>query len=468
MLIMSAMHLSKLLRELLQTDIDVDINGLSLHADLVQPGEVFLALQGQSSHGIDYVEQAIGRGCSAVLIEDREAELSVPSIRIDGLSTHLQHLASTFYTGATQVTVIGITGTNGKTSVAHFISQLLDGLGVANAVIGTLGIEKAPIQSKHTTPDIISLYKALDYYHQHGINTAVLEASSHALDQNRIQGLNIRHAVFTNLTQDHLDYHQSWENYRTAKAKLFTLETLEQVVLPSEDENTTYFSGLSNRAQVQLYGLDMLQDIRPNAHGFLLNLDNYVFELPLLGEFNLLNTMAALTSVEAMGFAREKIIPLLAKLRSPTGRMQQINGQKIWVDYAHTPDAIAQAITTLKQHYPDHQVRIVFGCGGERDQDKRAKMGKVANDLADSIVLTNDNPRGEDPEDIVQQILSGISKMDKVDITLDRQLAIETAVKTLKEGECLLIAGKGHENTQQFGDTTLEFNDITTAQHAAN
>jgi len=178
--------------------------------------------------------------------------------------------------------------------------------------------------------------------------------------------------------------------------------------------------------------------------------------------------LAAFNSVEQLGFSREGIIPLLSRLFPPLGRMQKIKKALAWVDYAHTPDALANAITTLKEHHPEHKIRIVFGCGGNRDKSKRAKMGKIASKLADTIVLTNDNPRKEDPQAIINDILSGIDDSFELDITLDRQLAIETAITTLNEGECLLIAGKGHESTQEFKNKTTVFNDVEIAQNAAN
>jgi UDP-N-acetylmuramoyl-L-alanyl-D-glutamate--2,6-diaminopimelate ligase len=187
----------------------------------------------------------------------------------------------------------------------------------------------------------------------------------------------------------------------------------------------------------------------------------------LLGGFNLSNILASLNSVEQLGYERDKIIPLLPKLLPPTGRLQQINKLLVWVDYAHTPDAIYNAITTLKEHFPNHKVRIVFGCGGNRDKTKRAKMGKIASKHADTIILTNDNPRNEDPSAIIDDIKSGIDDSIDLDIILDRKLAIETAVTTLMDDECLLIAGKGHESTQQFRDRIIEINDIDIAQNAA-
>ncbi len=460
------MKINQLLAGISNTQINVEVQGLRLNAAQVQTGEVFVALRGGSNHGIDYADEAIKNGCVAILVDSQDYKCSVATIRIDNLKQHLQTLASRCYPNATKVKIIGITGTNGKTSVGHFIAQLLDKVGVKNGLIGTLGISHSSAKSHNTTPDILTLYKTLHQYHADGINTAVLEVSSHALDQDRVAGLNFKQAIFTNLTQDHLDYHHTLERYQHAKQQLFKFASLNSVVVNRDDGHHLDFLNATQCNNQATYGLDDLTKITATEHGFLCQLDDFVFELGLLGEFNLSNILATLSSVEQLGFERENIIPLLPQLLPPTGRMQKIKGMLAWVDYAHTPDAIKNAINTLKTHYPTHKIRVLFGCGGNRDQDKRAKMGNIAAKLADTIVLTNDNPRDEEPQAIINDILSGIDERFAVNITLDRQLAIETATATLNENECLLIAGKGHESTQVFKDEIVPLNDIEIAQNA--
>ena len=460
------MNISKLLTDIVHTQIDIKVQDLCLNAANVQAGDVFVALQGKSTHGIQYIDQAIDQGCVAVLVDSQDFECSVPTIRINNLRQYLPTLATICYPQATQVEVIGITGTNGKTSVGYFISQLLNKFGVKNGLIGTLGISNSHITSHNTTPDILTLYKTLNQYNLDGINTAILEVSSHGLDQNRIAGINLKQAIFTNLTQDHLDYHHTLDEYQQAKLKLFELDSLNCVIVNQDDARHLDFLKVAKSKTQITYSINDFEKIEATEQGFLCQLDDYVFEIPFLGEFNLSNVLAALNSVEQLGFKRSDIIPLLHHLLPPTGRMHKIKGTLAWVDYAHTPDAITNAINTLQAHYPDFKVRIVFGCGGNRDQDKRAKMGKIASKLANTIVLTNDNPRGEDPQAIIDDILSGIDDSFELDITLDRKLAIETAIITLGENECLLIAGKGHESTQQFKDETLILNDIEIAQNA--
>lgn len=464
------MNISELLSGITPTEINIEVEGLCLNTENAHAGDLFVALRGDNSHGMKYIDSAVNKGCVAVLVDSEDIECAIPSIRIDNLAKYMEQLVSTFYSNAKKVKIIGITGTNGKTSVGYFISQLLSELGVKNGFIGTLGISSSDdidIHSSNTTPDITTLYRTLEKYYLEEIHTAVVEVSSHSLAQNRVSGLNFIQAIFTNLTQDHLDYHKTIEQYRDAKAGLFNLDSLESVIINKDDDNYPFFLEKSKGKKITTFSINDFQSAESNSQGFLCRLDNFVFEISLLGGFNLSNILASLNSVEQLGYERDKIIPLLPKLLPPTGRLQQINKLLVWVDYAHTPDAIYNAITTLKEHFPNHKVRIVFGCGGNRDKTKRAKMGKIASKHADTIILTNDNPRNEDPSAIIDDIKSGIADSIDLDIILDRKLAIETAVTTLMDDECLLIAGKGHESTQQFRDRIIEINDIDIAKNAA-
>lgn len=459
------MNIKQLLHNIALTEFNFAVGGLCLNSQQIQEDDVFIALQGQSTHGIKHINQAIENGCVAVLIDSKDIECRVPTIRIDNLGLHLPALAKRIYADALNVEIIGITGTNGKTSVAYFISQLLTLLDVKNGLIGTLGINQSEQHSQHTTPDILTLYRTLAGYVKNGIKTAVLEISSHGIDQNRIAGLNITCAVFTNLTQDHLDYHQDLNTYQNTKARLFSLASVTTAILNRDDKHYANFLKMAKDKKKFNFGLGDFDSIKPTEQGFLVTLQNYVFEVPFLGEFNLLNIIAAFHTLKAFGFDNEKIIPLLHKLTPPPGRMQKINNHLIWIDYAHTPDAIENILISLQKHYPNFKIRLIFGCGGNRDQEKRAKMGKIASKLANTLILTNDNPRNENPHAIIDDILNGIDDSYDVNITPDRQLAIETAITTLGENECLLIAGKGHETTQQFKGKTVALNDVQIAQN---
>ncbi|MDC1535543.1 UDP-N-acetylmuramoyl-L-alanyl-D-glutamate--2,6-diaminopimelate ligase [Candidatus Thioglobus sp.] len=460
------MDIKILLSDIAETTEAFDVSGLSLNTKTLTKGDLFIALQGEKNHGAEYIDSAIENGCIGVLIEGKDFDCDVPTIRIDNLKPQLSRLAQNFYTKAKDVDLIAVTGTNGKTSVSHYISQLLDFLEVNNGVIGTLGISKVEKKSINTTPDIFSIYSSLEEYSSQGIKLAIIEASSHALIQDRLEGLSFVQGIFTNLTQDHLDYHETMGNYKEAKGKLFTNGFSKKAIINRDDENHQYFLDTASDKDPLTFGIDDLEFFKTSENGFICQLNNYVFELPLIGEFNLSNALAAFTSVKCLGYSEDQIIPFLAKLCPPPGRMQQLENSHIWIDYAHTPDALDNALASLRAHYPEFKIRVLFGCGGDRDKTKRQLMGKIASEKADSIILTNDNPRSESPEKIIEDILGGIKVENDVQVILDRKHAIETAVKTLGEDEVLLIAGKGHETTQTIGDQIFQFSDVEVALDA--
>ena len=462
------MDIKLILKNIIKTDTTLDVSGLSLNTKTLNKGDVFVALQGEKNHGVEFIEDAIEKGCIAVLVDGKDFDCKVPSIRVDNLKAHLSTLAQNFYTSAKNVDLIAVTGTNGKTSVSHYISQLLDFMEIDNGVIGTLGMTKTQNKSINTTPDIFSIYSTLEEYSSNKVNIAVIEASSHALMQGRLEGLSFSQGIFTNLTQDHLDYHGTMDNYREAKGKLFQDNFSKKAIINRDDENHQYFLDTSSDKDPITFGIDDLEFYKNSENGFICQLNDYVFELPLVGEFNLSNAIAAYNSVKCLGFSDDQIIPCLAKLSPPPGRMQQLPNSNIWIDYAHTPDALDNALSTLRTHYPEFSIRVIFGCGGDRDKGKRQMMGKIASENADSIILTNDNPRGEDPQSIIDDILAGTKVENDVQVILDRGNAIHSAIQSLGEEEALLIAGKGHETSQVIGTKTLPFSDIEIALNALN
>ena len=462
------MDIKLILKNIIKTDLTLEVSGLSLNTKTLNKGDVFVALQGEKNHGVEFIEDAIEKGCIAVLVDGKDFDCKVPSIRVDNLKAHLSTLAQNFYTSAKNVDLIAVTGTNGKTSVSHYISQLLDFMEIDNGVIGTLGMTKTQNKSINTTPDIFSIYSTLEEYSSNKVNIAVIEASSHALMQGRLEGLSFSQGIFTNLTQDHLDYHGTMDNYREAKGKLFQDNFSKKAIINRDDENHQYFLDTSSDKDPITFGIDDLEFYKNSENGFICQLNDYVFELPLVGEFNLSNAIAAYNSVKCLGFSDDQIIPCLAKLSPPPGRMQQLANSNIWIDYAHTPDALDNALSTLRTHYPEFSIRVIFGCGGDRDKGKRQMMGKIASENADSIILTNDNPRGEDPQSIIDDILAGTKVENDVQVILDRGNAIHSAIQSLGEEEALLIAGKGHETSQVIGTKTLPFSDIEVALNALN
>ena len=460
------MDIKLILKNIIKTDITFDVSGLSLNTKTLNKGDVFVALQGEKNHGVEFIEDAIEKGCIAVLVDGKDFDCKVPSMRVDNLKAHLSTLAQNFYTSAKNVDLIAVTGTNGKTSVSHYISQLLDFMEIDNGVIGTLGMTKTQNKSINTTPDIFSIYSTLEEYSSNKVNIAVIEASSHALMQGRLEGLSFSQGIFTNLTQDHLDYHGTMDNYREAKGKLFQGSFSKRAIINRDDENHQYFLDTASDKEPITFGIDDLEFYKNSENGFICQLNDYVFELPLVGEFNLSNAIAAYNSVKCLGFSDDQIIPCLAKLSPPPGRMQKLANSNIWIDYAHTPDALDNALSTLRTHYPEFNIRVIFGCGGDRDKGKRQMMGKIASERADSIILTNDNPRSEAPQAIIDDILAGTKVENDVQIILDRGDAIRSAIQSLGEEEALLIAGKGHETTQVIGSKSHPFSDIEVALDA--
>lgn len=460
------MDIKLLLSSIQNTSLSFDVTGLSLNSSTLQKGDLFVALQGEQKHGSKFINHAIDNGCIGVLVDGRDIECSVPSIRIDNLRFYLPKLAQNLYPEAKNIKLIAVTGTNGKTSVCHFISQLLNALNIKNEVIGTLGLSHIDKKTINTTPDIFTIYSALQDYIDQGVEIAIIEASSHALIQGRLEGLSFIQGVFTNLTQDHLDYHITMKNYQEAKGKLFNKSFTKKAIINRDDENHSYFLDISSAIETETFSIDDLSYFKSNEQGFICQLNSFVFELPFIGSFNLSNAMAAYKSVKSLGYDDDTLIPKLAELSPPPGRMQKLAKKNIWIDYAHTPDALLNAVITLQDHYPDYRIRLVFGCGGDRDKTKRQIMGKIASENAHSIVITNDNPRSEEPGKIIDDILAGIKVENDFQVILDRKKAIISAVTTLDENEVLLIAGKGHETTQTIGSQILPFSDIEVALNA--
>ena len=460
------MDIKTLLANIQNTSFSFDVNGLSLNSQTVQKGDLFVALQGNQEHGYDYIEDAISNGCVAVLVDGKDVECSVPSIRVDNLKSYLVKLAKNLYPKANNIKLIAVTGTNGKTSVCHFISQLATSLNIKNGVIGTLGLTNIDKKIINTTPDIFTIYSALQNYINQGMKLVVIEASSHALVQGRLEGLTFIQGIFTNLTQDHLDFHKNMKSYKEAKGKLFNKNSIEKAIINLDDDNHSYFLDVSSEIPTETFCNNDFSYIKSNEYGFICKLNNFVFELPLIGNFNLSNALAAYKSIRSLGYEDDNVIPKLTELSPPPGRMQKIPRKNIWIDYAHTPDALLNVLKTLKIHYPDYRIRLVFGCGGDRDKTKRQMMGKIASANANSIVITNDNPRSEKPEKICDDILAGIKVENDVQVILDRKKAITSAVQTLGEDEVLLIAGKGHEEIQIIGSERLPFSDYEVAINA--
>jgi len=329
------MDIKLLLSNIQNTSYSLDVTGLSLNSSTLQKGDLFIALQGEQKHGSEFISHAIDNGCIGVLVDGKDIECSVPSIRIDNLRSYLPKLAQNLYPEAKNIKLIAVTGTNGKTSVSHFISQLLTALNIKNEVIGTLGLSHIDKKTINTTPDIFTIYSALQDYIDQGVEIAIIEASSHALIQGRLEGLSFIQGIFTNLTQDHLDYHKTMKNYQEAKGKLFNKSFTKKAIINRDDENHSYFLDISSAIETETFSINDLNYFKSNENGFICQLNSFVFELPLIGSFNLSNAMAAYKSVKSLGYDDDTLIPKLAELSPPPGRMQKLAKKNIWIDYAH-------------------------------------------------------------------------------------------------------------------------------------
>ncbi|MCC5792483.1 MAG: UDP-N-acetylmuramoyl-L-alanyl-D-glutamate--2,6-diaminopimelate ligase [Legionellaceae bacterium] len=444
----------------------------------VTAGSLFLAYPGLSADGRHYIEQAFDQGAAAVVYEadNLPDTVGLPAdklcIALENLSGKLPQIAQRFYQHPQKkLALTGVTGTNGKTTIAWLLAQAHQLLGVPSAYIGTLGEGSiGRIQAlQNTTPDALCLQKLFYQYQQAGIRQVAMEVSSHALDQGRVSGLAFQQAIFTNLTHDHLDYHHSFERYAQAKAKLFAVDSLEYAIINQDDPAA---EGMLKHApatcKVYRYGFHQKADVHAldmhvDQNGILANIKspwgNFSIQMALIGQFNLYNAMAVFTSLVLSGYRPEHVIRVLRQLQASPGRMEIVAHQPLAiVDFAHSPDALQNVLSTLKQ-FKKGRLLLVFGCGGERDKAKRPLMGAVAARFADQMIITSDNPRHEEPEHIMDEIAAGIPPEGKVLRICDRRKAIITALDMANSTDTVLIAGKGHEAYQWIGDQKTVFSD---------
>ena len=455
----------------------VTITGIALDSRLVQEGQAFLAVAGASTHGMQYAGQARARG-AAVVIHDGLAEappLDIPLVVVPGLGRLLSGIGARFYhSPSDHLTIAGVTGTNGKTSTAHFIAQAWQRTSGDAGIIGTVGF--GPLGSLQpanmTTPDPISLQAMLSDCLDQGVEKLAMEVSSHALDQGRCDDVAFDTAVFTNLSRDHLDYHGSMEAYAAAKRRLFIDYHPRFAVINLDDAFGKTLAGeIANGTQVFTYGTNGSSELRGavlqmDSMGMLIRLaspwgDGEV-RTGLLGAFNISNLLAAAGTLALLGMPWSQVMHQLEMMRAVPGRMHCMGGDAaqpvVVVDYAHTPDALQHALTALRAHLHGRLV-CVFGCGGDRDMGKRPMMARIAESLSDRIVMTSDNPRGEDPASIIRDMQAGLENPAQARVILDRATAIRRAVQGCGPGDIVLIAGKGHEAWQEVNGRKIPFSD---------
>lgn len=449
----------------------------------VQQGGLFLAYPGEKNDGRDYIAQAVANGAAGVIFEVEDfvwdAAFDVPHVATKHLKNHAGEIAAAFYANPSEkLWVVGVTGTNGKTSCSQWLSQILSGLSKKTAVVGTLGngFPDALQVATNTTPDAVLLQSMLADYLKQGANSVVMEVSSHGLQQGRVNGVQFDVAVFTNLTRDHLDYHGSMEAYAAEKAKLFDWPTLKCAVVNVDDVFGQHLATkLKQRQQALLtYGITQDADVRVmrldwQSGGFNASVQTPqgIVELNanLIGRFNVYNVLAVLATLLATGITLENAAEAITQIKSISGRMEQIGGGNlplVVVDYAHTPDALEKVLQTLREQTQGKLI-CVFGCGGDRDAGKRSLMGQTATQLADIVVVTSDNPRYEDSMSIIKEVVSNLTGAT-FKIEPDRARAIQDAIQNASKGDVVLIAGKGHESYQEISGVKYPFSDFVHAQ----
>jgi UDP-N-acetylmuramoyl-L-alanyl-D-glutamate--2,6-diaminopimelate ligase len=482
-----SMPLSQLLEGLTEVSsmLDVTVSGLSSDTRDIQRGDLFVALAGAQSHGLQFAERAFASGASAIAYESPVPEhLAIPTkaIAVMDLREHLGSLANRFYGAPSQhMRMTGVTGTNGKTTTVQLIAQALSLNGIVCGSIGTLGAGLHGQIKVHdrTTPDVLRVHRLIADMHDEGAQAIAMEVTSHALDQGRVDGVSFNIAVFTNLTRDHLDYHGTMEAYGAAKAKLFAWEGLQAAVINIDD---AFGAELAAQVQEKLPVIRVSAMGNDNASIFATNIElgshgiraqlhtaqgDAAISARLFGRFNVDNLLAVAGVMQAMQWPLEKICATLAKLEPIGGRMSRVGGENnqplVVVDYAHTPDALEKALSTLREHSPRELV-CVFGCGGDRDRGKRPQMAAIAERLSDRVIVTDDNPRTENGDDIVEDILRGFAKPQAVRILRNREYAIAEAIAHAKHDDIVLIAGKGHETYQEINGVKHAFDDMAVAQ----
>lgn len=481
------MLLSHLLPELTLAH-DPQISGLVLDSRFVRPGDAFVAIAGFGAHGLGFVEQAKAAGAVAVLFDPpAPAELPAPAdaIAVPGLRSRMGVMADQFHGHPSRaMTMVGVTGTNGKTSTVQLLTQAWQLLGIVNGSVGTLGVglygQLVEPNGFVTTPLVLQMHQLLAQLRDDGAKAVAMEVSSHALDQGRVDAVHYDVAVFTNLTRDHLDYHGSMEAYGAAKAKLFQRPGLKAAAINLDDAfgreliatlapdvqaiglSSTGQSGATIRAE------NLVLDGQGIGFDLIIGDARHPLRSPLLGRFNVDNLLAVAGALYGLGQPTSTIAHVLGQLQPIAGRMNRLGGHgepTVVIDYAHTPDALEQALRSLHGHL-NGRLLCVFGCGGERDTGKRPQMAAIAEELADVVFVTDDNPRGEDGDVIVADIMAGFADASRVNVQRDRARAIGAAVAQAGPGDIVLVAGKGHEPYQEIAGIKHPFDDTDVASRA--
>jgi UDP-N-acetylmuramoyl-L-alanyl-D-glutamate--2,6-diaminopimelate ligase len=454
-------------------DTNVEISGVSINAAKVKSGDLFIALPGAKTHGMNFIDQAISNGAVAVL-SDRKIDCSIP-VFVDQFPRNLVGAISNwlYNNPFSQLVAVGITGTNGKTTTSNLVKQLWDLNNINSGLIGTLGVEIGieKIDGVRTTPEADELQALAALMVERGNTHLAMEVSSIAIDQGRVNGAKYKVVAFSNLTQDHLDYHKSMDEYFNAKAKLFTSEYAQTAVINIDDpygQKLNKISRITNKTVSRNnVGADWYYSkIESHSHGYKIEISDKKGQIisgnfPLIGEHNLDNLLLAIASVSICGLTNDQISKSLSKLKSVPGRLEIISAGQSFaavVDYAHTPDAVSRVLKSVRS-FTSGRVIGVLGCGGDRDKSKRSPMGQALYSGSDLAIFTSDNPRSEKAEDILKEMTEGMNLAEKGFVLIDRKDAINFAVKMAKSGDCILLLGKGHESGQEISGVVTPFDD---------
>ena len=462
---------------------DLEITGISIDSRLVKEGELYVAVKGHELDGHDFIDQAIGRGAAALVL-GRSYGSALPTIIVDDTAGAASLLARTFFGDpVSKLVLVGITGTNGKTSVSFLLRSIMSETRGPSGLIGTVGFGCGDDLSAatHTTPSSVDLFRIMSEFLERGCTSVAMEVSSHAAVQGRIEGLEFDVGVFTNISRDHLDYHRSIEEYVAAKeifvtsltdperskepgTFVFNIDDPQVLEVKSRFTGRAVSFGFGENATVR--GENLVADLEGTSFDLLCGEERTRIDLKLLAAFSAFNALAAAAAAYALGIGIRSIKRGLERVDQVPGRFQVLStgrGPKVVVDYAHTPDALERLLTFCRDLGPV-RITTVFGCGGDRDRGKRPIMGRIAAEISDDVYVTDDNPRTEDPDRIVEEILSGIEGSAQVE--RDRGSAIRKAIMGADEGELVVIAGKGHENCQIVGTERLPFDDVLEAMAA--
>lgn len=467
--------------EYIKGEKDLEINEIRYDSRNVEKGDLFICIQGFKTDGHKYIDDVIDKEANVVVI-DKELDNydnNITYIKVADSRKAMAVLAKNFFEDPLkEIDLIGVTGTNGKTTTTYLIKEILNQSGYKAGLIGTIEVfnGEESINASRTTPESLDIYRYLAIMREKGVEYTVMEVSSHALALNRVDTMEFKAAVFTNLTQDHLDYHETMDRYAAEKAKLFKkLKSDGTAIINNDDDYAQLFKDTTQQ-DIITYGIEKNSKLHPNEielslEGVKFNLNDLKYNLNLTGKFNIYNSLAAVGVAKSLGIKEELIKKSLESIEGIPGRFETINMDQdftVIVDYAHTPDSMINVLRAV-QHFEHNDIIVVFGCGGERDKKKRPIMGEIAVKNSDYVVVTTDNPRSEVPETIIEEIVEGIKESKYTtpySVQVEREDAIYEAIDKAKKGDVVVIIGKGHETYQVFADKTIDFNDKAVAKAA--